>query len=136
MTLNIVRMIKGRELTLQVQLVGRDIQVLCSGGDRPHIGAVSLASPYLRDGVVRSSVSTLTVLTHREDMLSRQLADLFCRHFCVTVAASCGVHFDEISPELISQIQDEVMTMADELVSRLQDLCPEVISQANPDPHG
>jgi hypothetical protein len=138
--LQVVRTVGGQELTLQIHLAGQDIQLLCFGGDKPHIGAVSLASPYYRDGAVRASVSTLTALTHREDLLSRQLADLFCRHFNSTAAASCGIHFDQISPEMIGRIQETVLQMADELVDKLaghlkkQDPSPS--SKADPKSHG
>jgi hypothetical protein len=118
--IELVHWISGEKITMQAIMIGTDIQVLAYGGDKPHIGAVSLAVPFERDGKVGASVSTLTALTHREDQISRQLAESFCKHFNAHVAVSCGIHFNQISKELIVQIQDEVLDMGHTLVLKLQ----------------
>lgn len=114
------RLISNQKITLKAVLIGNDIQVLCYGGDKPHIGAVSLAVPYESGNMTGASVSTLTALTHREDLISRQLAEGFCKSLKASVAVSCGIHFDQISKELILEIQDVVMDMSKELINELQ----------------
>lgn len=109
------RLIDGKKITMSAIMIGDDIQVLSYGGDKPHIGAVSVAVPYERDGSAGATVSTLTLLTHREDLLSRQVAESLCKHFKTVVSVSCGIHFDRISKELIARIQDEVLDMGREL---------------------
>ena len=116
----IVRLINNMKISLKAVMIGADIQVLCYGGDKPHIGAVSLAVPYERDSISQASVSTMTALTHREDLMSRQLAENFSKHLKATVAVSCGIHFDQISKELIVKIQDEVLDMSKHLIRELQ----------------
>ena len=115
-----VRLINNKKITLKALMIGADIQVLCYGGDKPHIGAVSLAVPYESNGISHASVSTLTALTHREDLICRQLAESFSKQLRATVAVSCGIHFDLISKELILEIQGEVMEMSKELICKLQ----------------
>ena len=95
----IVRILNGSEIRMTAIRMGDDIQAAVYGGDKPHIGAISIAAPFERDGAVKATVSTLTILTHREDLLSRRLAELLCKKLKTVVAVSCGIHFDRISGE-------------------------------------
>ena len=71
---------------------GEDLCVSICGGEREHIGAVSLAvyEPE-RDS---ATVSTVTVFTHRDDRVSRRAAKFFSRALRCTVCVSAGVHID------------------------------------------
>ena len=71
---------------------GEDLCVSICGGEREHIGAVSLAvyEPE-RDS---ATVSTVTVFTHRDDRISRRAAKFFSRTLCCTVCVSAGVHIE------------------------------------------
>ena len=71
---------------------GEDLSVSICGGEREHIGAVSLAvyEPE-RDS---ATVSTLTVFTHRDDRISRRAAKFFSRALRCTVCVSAGIHID------------------------------------------
>ena len=116
----LVRLIHNEKITLKVVMIGMDIQVLCYGGDEPHIGAVSLAVPYESGNMTGASVSTLTALTHREDNVCRQLAESFCKQLKTSVAVSCGIHYDQITKELILEIQNVVTDMSKELIDEIQ----------------
>jgi hypothetical protein len=118
--LEFVRLINNKKITLKAVMIGCDVQVLCYGGDKPHISAVSLAVPYESDGKNGASVSTLTALTHREDLISRQLAESLCKHLKTSVAVSCEIHFEQITKELIVKIQNEVLEMSKDLICELQ----------------
>lgn len=37
---------QNRPVELRFETIGRDLMVICSGGDRAHIGSLSLAQPY------------------------------------------------------------------------------------------
>ena len=71
---------------------GSDVSVTFTGGERPHIGAVSLAvyEPE-RDS---ATVSTITAYGHRDDELSRAAAKKLAAAWKCTVSASVGVHCD------------------------------------------
>jgi hypothetical protein len=118
--LELVRLIHNEKITLKVVMLGTDIQVLCYGGNKPHIGAVSLAVPYESKNMTGASVSTLTVLSHREDLVSRQLAESFCKQLKASVAVSCGIHYEQITKELILEIQNVVTDMSQELIAEMQ----------------
>ena len=100
---------RGRlKLELRVQHLGRDLQVVLSGG-AAHLGAVALAAPD------KTSETAVFVLPgHREDQLARRMArrmaDVLKRAVCV----SAGVHYDDISKEEIAAVE----RMADALTER------------------
>lgn len=71
---------------------GEDLNVSICGGEREHIGAVSLAAYEPERG--SATVSTLTVFTHRDDRVSRRAAKFFSRTLRCTVCVSAGLHID------------------------------------------
>ncbi len=65
------------------------------------LAARSLAVPYENDGENSASVSTLTALTHREDIISRQLAESLCKQFKTSVAVSSQIHWNKFQGNLL-----------------------------------
>ena len=68
-------------------LCGKDVNIALMGGERPHIGAVSLAvyEP-ARDS---ATVSTITVYTHRDDVCASACAKLAATELkCAATAVS------------------------------------------------
>ncbi len=119
--LELKRDIEERDVILSCRFVGEDIELLCSGGDRAHIGAVSLAIPYRNDrGTFSASVSTLTVPEHRDDAISRALAERFAKGLGRVTIAICGIHFENASPSLIQTIQETVADMAGEMLEKVR----------------
>jgi len=112
----IIRTVESREITLSCRFIGNDLHLFCYGGDKAHIGAASLAIPYRnKSGMLSASVSTLTAPEHRDDAISRALAERFAKALgCVTIVV-CGIHYENASPALIQLIQETVSDMAGEL---------------------
>lgn len=84
---------------------GTDLSVTVCGGERGHIGAVSLAlyEPE-RDS---ATVSTLTAFAHRDDHISARAAKRLSRALRCTVCVSAGVHIDAPAPgELEALLQN------------------------------
>ncbi len=119
--LEMTQKIEERKIVLICRFVGGDLQLICGGGDKAHIGAVSLAIPYRNDrGTLSASVSTLTAPGHRDDAISRALAERFAKELGRVTAAICGIHYEHASPELLQKIQKTVADMADEMVETLR----------------
>lgn len=117
----ITHILEGKRITLAYCFIGKNFHLLCYGGDKAHIGATSLAIPYRNSsGTLSASVSTLTVPEHRDDTLSKTLAERFAKVLgCVTTVV-CGIHYDEASPFLIQRIQETVSEMAEALLRIIQ----------------
>lgn len=117
---SITKTIFGREVTLTLSRVGKDLVLLCSGGDEPHIGSVSLAAPPPgSEKLPHVSVSSVSAPGHRDDDISAMLARKFCKAVGVVVSVSCGIHFDSFSPEMIPGVRQGVEEMGGELLERL-----------------
>lgn len=118
--MEIKRVVLGQDISMRADLIGDDLTVCCFGGHTAHIGAVSIAMPYVTGTGIRSaSVSTVVVPSHREDEMSRQLAGQFCKAIGRTVSVICGIHYDNIRKEDISVIESEVRTLAQELLTKI-----------------
>jgi len=93
---------------------GLDINLIITGGDKPHIGAVALGIPS-KDG---SIISTNTLGGHKETELALRAAKKISEKRQVIVNVSCGIHkgnitlneitiFENLTDEIISEIMGE-----------------------------
>lgn len=107
-------------ITLRALRQGRDLQVMCSGGDA-HIGAVALASPCLQDTADQKHQNALLALPgHREDQLALRMAHRLAKELNCTVCVSAGIHFDCITKEEIERVLHLVDTLTERCVVRLK----------------
>ena len=98
------------EIQAEVLVSGRDICVVISGGDRPHIGAVALASLAESPNDPQRQSATPSVLTvpgHKEYHLALAAAEGLCKTLERTVAVSVGIHIDDITPEMIDKVEED-----------------------------
>ncbi len=112
--------VRGRTITLDARWVGRDLHVLLYGGDRSHIGAVSIAhlSPSAAEtGRVSVSVSTISLPGHKDYVLSRDISERLAKEIGVTVVAVVGIHLDRASQDDIRQIIATVDALVEDLTS-------------------
>lgn len=87
---------------------GPDVVLYLSGGDRPHVGAVSLAS-YV-EGEDRVMARNLVAGHHKEDELTERVAKDIARELHCTAAVVAGIHYDELDRAGI----DAICSLADE----------------------
>jgi hypothetical protein len=121
MGFEIRRSVLDSEIKLTADWMGKDLSIICIGGDQPHLGAVSFAEPYGEDGRGSASVSTITALGHRDDAVSRDIANVVCKVLGCKVTVSCGIHYDSIDPSGINCIRSETLEMVNELIELLKE---------------
>jgi len=113
--------VKGIDLykiSATVTLCGIDVAVIIGGGEKPHIGAVGLASPrpsLQNKDVVSASVSVLCVLGHKDDLLARTAALRLASKFNVNAVVSVGLHLDNATAEDIEKLQTNFETIIFEI---------------------
>lgn len=120
----ICRDLDGISIQAEALFCGEDIFVVISGGDRPHIGAVSLAAslPSLKDpDRLTVSPSLLTVPGHKESHLALSAAEKLARNLNTTVVVSVGIHVDQTNKEEIRKIELGVNKLVDDLEIKLKD---------------
>lgn len=112
------------DLVLTCIKLGEDYLVILYGGTGPHIGAVTLscAGADLAGKVKTPSykTSTLCVHGHKEYVLFNKIAPLLSKNLNRNVAIAGGIHVDNASRELLLDIQNEVKSMCNELVTMLK----------------
>lgn len=108
-------------LTLRVLRLGRDLQVICTGG-QAHIGAVAVASPMPAQAQTaeKHAQNLISLPGHREDMLAARMARQLADALECTVCVSAGIHFDCITKEEIERVLNLAATLTTRCVARLK----------------
>jgi hypothetical protein len=105
-------------IALQAVRAGQNYNVTLTGGDAPHIGAVSVSQmvPGARHPEKTTvSTSVITLPGHRETRLATLVSERLARELRTTVSVSCGVHLENIHKEEIAM----VFTLSREAVRQL-----------------
>lgn len=107
----------------QVIEAGEDLCIIITGGEKPHIGSVSISipRPSLADPkLLSATTSTYNFLGHKDDaignMISKKIASTLNRKVVVT----CGIHLDNISDNQISYVYQVSEMLLKELMDYLQ----------------
>ncbi len=104
-----IKRTKGRVgLKLNAIHLGEDLCIIITGGDRPHLGAVTVGSKDVE-------ASTFCFPNHKEDHITKVLYELFTASFDKNVVLCCGIHVDNIMKSEIDTISALCTEMIDEL---------------------
>jgi hypothetical protein len=89
-------------LRASARWIGGDLLVVIWGGERPHIGAVSLAQPRpsLKDsGIMSATASVICVVGHKEDDLVKEASEFLAAALNTRVVVTAGIHWDNLDEE-------------------------------------
>lgn len=110
-------------LTAHVQLIGEDLLVAVHGGDKPHIGAVAVAQPRpsldLSHDKISASTSVICLVGHKEDVISRMVAETLAVVLNRPVVVTAGMHWDQICSQGIAQVEENAGQLIDLIVEEL-----------------
>ncbi len=119
-----LRVSKDRfSIEARVQEIGRDVLVSLWGGDRPHIGAIGMATPRpsLKDPKKWSATSSnFTYVGHKEDTVVKMVSEKLASRLRTNIVVVAGIHWDNIRPEEIEIIQDLTHRLGDRILNRLR----------------
>lgn len=111
---------KGIHVLLQATAMGKDWNVVITGGEIPHLGAVALGIPrpsLQNPAVTSATVSVMTLTGHKEDEVARPAAHFLASRLNAPVVVSCGIHNDNIKPEDIRRVSEMVQEALNDLVA-------------------
>lgn len=102
----------GRPIICQVTDLDGDISVLVHGGDRSHIGAVSIAGP---------DMETLThsFPGHKEQLITAPWAEKIAAKSGKQVCVQAGVHYDNATARQIGEIMALLDRTLEEILDRM-----------------
>ena len=113
---------RGRfSIQAQVQEMGRDVLVSLWGGNRPHIGAIGMATPRpsLKDPKKWSATSSnFTYVGHKEDSVVKMISEKLASRLKTHIVVVAGIHWDNMRPEEIEIIQDLTRKLGDQILNR------------------
>lgn len=92
----------GKKVQIFICQTDCGVQLLIAGGDRSHIGSVSIADE-------QSNLVSHVFDGHRDNVIGDQWAKVLSQKWKVPVVVSVGIHYDSITPQEI-QLVVETMT--------------------------
>jgi len=104
--------------------MGKDLCVVISGGELPHLGAMAVAQvrASLADPAkLSSSTSVITIVGHKEDALAKEVADNLAVQLNKNVVSCCGIHIDDATSDEIHIVADMVKKMIQVLITQLKE---------------
>ena len=110
------------DLEAGVKLIGDDLLVAIWGGEKPHIGAVSVAQPRpsLNDpSKTSATASVICLLGHKEDELAKAVSEVLTAALNRQVVVTAGIHWDHIKPEGIQKIIRNSQILVDLILDKL-----------------
>ena len=88
-------------VTMSVNRIGEDL-IVCLFNEAGHIGAAAVADYSEKEN--RASVSVITRLGHKEDILASDAARKLCKAVQRPVCVIAGIHLDNITEWEIAEI--------------------------------
>lgn len=98
---------------------GEDSITVLTGGETPHIGCAALAVPRLSlsgNGETSCTSSVINIIGHKDEILCRRIAEALSIHYGIAVTCTGGVHFEKITAEQITLIQDSVSGLIGQII--------------------
>lgn len=102
------------EIELTAHQMGKDLCVIITGGDTPHLGALTAASEHL-------DPKTIVFDTHKEYYVTEAAARILREEYDGNVVICCGIHLDDILKQEISEVLMLAEAMVRELCVKLKE---------------
>lgn len=102
---------------------GKDVSILIGGGEKPHIGAVAIATPrksLKNDGTNSASASVICIVGHKDDEIARKAALTISSKFNINVVVSVGLHIDCADNDDIEQLQKNFKNILLKIIESLK----------------
>ncbi|WP_238916466.1 hypothetical protein [Clostridium sp. YIM B02555] len=93
--------------------MGKDICIIVTGGDTPHLGAVTTGSRI-------STNETFTFPNHKEGIITKMLGEILNKEYVGSFVLCCGIHLDNITKQEISDARNLCSEMIIELCEQLK----------------
>jgi hypothetical protein len=110
------------DLEAYVRFIGLDLLVAIWGGEKPHIGAVSVAQPRpsLRDpDMISSSASVFCLVGHKEEELAKATAEILAATLDTNVTVTAGIHWDDIVPAGIEKVIQNSVVLVEMILDKI-----------------
>jgi len=110
------------DLEAGVRLIEQDLLVAIWGGEKPHIGAVSVAQPrpsLKYPEVMSATASVICLLGHKENELAKAASEILAAALNTSVVVTAGIHWDNISKDGIQKVIKNSQILVDLILERI-----------------
>lgn len=113
----------GMALCCDVIKMGNDYTLCVFGGEKPHVGSVTMAiaRPSLSGEGISVTSSVLNAVGHKDEAVGRLFAEAVAREKNCTAVCSCGIHIDDITPEQLEDIQKASARLLERVLASLDE---------------
>ena len=106
-----------------IKFIGDDLLVSIYGGEKPHIGAVSMGFPRPSNDnpeLISSTASVFCFSGHKEDNIARDTAELLARTINSNVVVPAGMHWDEIDKDGIKKVIENSRILVNMIIEKIK----------------
>lgn len=114
-SIDLHRKIYNKDILVSMAVTGTGTQIFVTGGDKPHIGAVTVIDPSGQE-------NTICFPNHREDVIATKWAKRIYNVTSQPVVVSAGIHFDNASKEMIAEVVAETDLLLKEVSQLIIDM--------------
>jgi len=104
-------------VSAHAQYIGKDLHVVMTGGEQPHVGAVAVGMPSEEEG---TTVALITVPGHKEDVVVEKAARRLSRQLGITVLVAAGMHWDEIDKKGIALVLEHTDLLTEKVLHEVR----------------
>lgn len=95
------------EINTKAIFMGEDLCLIITGGDTPHLGAVTTLSD--------AGMDTLSFGKHKERFITESVSEILKEKFRGNLVICCGIHLNNITMEEIKIVKDMCNKIGEEL---------------------
>ena len=111
------------KVSAEVRLIGADLLVVITGGDKPHIGSVAVAMPrpsLQNRRVISATSSVYNMPGHKDQVIAQRVSEVLSSKLNCTVAVMAGFHSDGISEKGIKKVIENAEILAQKIHAALK----------------
>lgn len=113
------------KVNAEVRLIGSDLLVVISGGDRPHIGSIAVAMPrpsLQNRGVMSATSSVYNLPGHKDQVIAQRVSEVLSSKLGRNVVVMAGFHSKGISEKGIKKVIENTEKLARKIHTSLKKL--------------
>ncbi len=107
-TIEKTKVVFGKEIKAIVIFTDHGITAVIAGGDRAHMGAVSMVDE-------NGKIQTTTFPTHKETIIAENWGKALYEKYQQPVLVSAGIHYDDLSKEGIMTVVETSARLLEEM---------------------
>ena len=110
---------KSKKIEFLLLEIGNDLIFIISGGDLPHIGAISVGIPrpsLKNPDQLSSTISTYVFTGHKDDIIGNKIANEISKRTEKKVVVLAGIHFNHLSERDIKLVVKKSEVIYRELI--------------------